>query len=186
MAVVGFANVGSGSAIEQAAETVGEGIIDAGHRLVTGGLGGVMAAASRGARRSKAWQDGSVVGVLPGTDPSTANEWVDIPICTVLGHGRNRVVAQADAVIALGGGAGTLSEMAFAWIHDRLVIAVRCGGWSERLADKRIDERVRYPAIEQDRVYGAADAREALRLLERWLPSYDRSGGANGAVRSSS
>ena len=73
MAVVGFANVGSGSAIEQAAETVGEGIIDAGHRLVTGGLGGVMAAASRGARRSKAWQDGSVVGVLPGTDPSTAN-----------------------------------------------------------------------------------------------------------------
>ncbi|MCH9684945.1 MAG: TIGR00725 family protein [Deltaproteobacteria bacterium] len=174
IAVVGNASVIPGSLREQLAEEIGQRVVDAGYRLVTGGLGGVMAAASRGARRSGAWTDGTIIGVLPGTDPSQANPWVDVPLCTGLDHGRNRIVAQSDAVVAIGGGAGTLSELAFAWIHRRLVIGLRCGGWSERLADQRVDERQRHPDLPEDRVFGAADAAEALELLETWLPRYGR------------
>ncbi|MEM7151361.1 MAG: TIGR00725 family protein [Myxococcota bacterium] len=174
VAVVGNARVEPGGVRERLAEAIGEGLVDAGHRVVTGGLGGVMAAACRGARRSSAWRDGATIGVLPGTDPDAANAWVDIAMCTGLDHGRNRVVAQSDAVIAIGGGAGTLSEMAFAWIHQRLVIALRCGGWSERLADERVDERIRFPEIAEDRVFGADDAAAALRVLTEWLPHYSR------------
>lgn len=172
--MIGNAGVPPGSVRYELAKAIGRGIVDAGHRVVTGGLGGVMEAACRGARESSAWADGATIGVLPGTDPSAANDWVDIALCTGLDHGRNRVVAQSDAVIAVGGGAGTLSELAFAWIHRRLVIGLRCGGWSDRLADERIDERVRYPELPEDRVYGASDAVEALELLARLLPRYGR------------
>ena len=65
--------------------------------------------------------------------------------------------------------------MAFAWIHRRLIIALRCGGWSGRLADQRIDERTRYRDIAEDRVFGADTSGEALSLLANWLPSYIRS-----------
>ena len=174
VAVIGDGGVSPESPRYLLAEAIGRGLVDAGHRVVTGGLGGVMEAACRGARRSSAWTEGTILGVLPGSDPSAANEFVDVALCTGLGHGRNRVVAQADAVIAVGGGAGTLSELAFAWIHGRLVIGLRCGGWSERLADERIDERVRYEDLPGDRVYGATTADAALRLLDELLPRYRR------------
>ena len=60
-----------------------------------------------------------------------------------LDHARNTLVANADAVIAVGGGAGTLSEIAFAWMFKRLIVAVRGLGWADRVADQRIDARVR-------------------------------------------
>ena len=65
-----------------------------------------------------------------------------------------------------------MSEMALAWSFGRLVIGMRCGGTSELLADSRIDERVRYPALPNDRVFGATTAEEALALLQLWLPHY--------------
>ncbi len=117
VAVVGNASVTPGSPRERLAEEVRRRVVDASRRLVTGGLGGVMAAASRGARRSGAWTDGTIIGVLPGTDPSQANPWVDVPLCTGLDHGRSRIVAQSDTAMAIGGGAGTPTELAFAWIH---------------------------------------------------------------------
>src|SRR3546814_18376895 len=70
--------------------------------------------------------DGAGIGILPGTNPGQANPYVDIAIPTGSDHGRNLVVAQSEAVIAIGGGAGTLSEIAFAWIHRRLIIALSC------------------------------------------------------------
>ena len=154
------------------ARDLGAGIIERGHRLITGGLGGVMEGACRGARESASWSEGRIIGIVPGGDRLAANGHVDVGLATSLGHLRNALVAQADAVIAVGGGAGTLSELALAWIHDRLVIALRCGGWSERVADERLDERVRFATIEDDRVHGAADASEALALLDRLLPRY--------------
>lgn len=172
IAVIGNGDAEPGSLRFRLAEAIGEGLLDAGHRLVTGGRGGVMEAACRGAHRSRAWTEGSTIGVLPGTDPAAANPWVDVPLCTGLGHGRNRVVAQSSAVIAIGGGAGTLSEIAFAWISRRLVIGLRCGGWSERLADRPVDERPRFIDLADDRVHGADDAAEALRLLAELLPRY--------------
>jgi uncharacterized protein (TIGR00725 family) len=105
-----------------------------------------------------------VIALLPGDDPEEANPWAEIVIPTGLGHLRNGVVARADAVIAVGGGAGTLSEMAMAWAFDRPIVALRVEGWSGELADRRIDPRRRPGAPEQDRVYGADTAEEAVAL----------------------
>lgn len=126
-----------------AAEQLGCGIIDSGYRLVTGGLGGVMAAASRGARSSAAWRDGDILGVLPDLAHESANPWVDIVIPTGMNYARNAlVVAMADAVVAVGGGAGTLSEVALAWQYGRPLIALDLGeGWSSRLAGQLLDDR---------------------------------------------
>lgn len=93
------------------AETVGELLAQRGATVVCGGLGGVMEAVCRGAKS----KGGLTVGILPGGDADMANPWVDIPVVTGLGEARNvLVVKSAQAVIAIGGGYGTLSELAYA------------------------------------------------------------------------
>jgi uncharacterized protein (TIGR00725 family) len=93
------------------AEAVGRGLADRGAVVVTGGLGGVMAAAARGAAEA----GGTVVGILPGTDRGDGNQWLTVAIATGLGELRNGLVIRAaDAVIAVGGAYGTLSEIALA------------------------------------------------------------------------
>jgi len=90
---------------------VGMRIAAAGAILVCGGLDGMMAAAAEGARRRR----GLPIGILPGADPTQANEFIEVAIPTGLGAFRNAIIAQAcDAVIAIHGGYGTLSEIAFA------------------------------------------------------------------------
>ncbi len=180
IAVIGDSRVEAGDARDRFAEDVGRLIIDRGWRLQTGGLGGVMEAASRGGRASARWVAGSVIGILPGWDPEAANPYVDVALPTGLDHVRNVLVGQADAVIAVGGGAGTLSEIALAWMLFRLIVARRGEGWAGRLADQRVDERVRYPDIVEDRVYGVDTAEEAVATVERWLPAYRR---RHGGVR---
>lgn len=177
VAVIGDGTAPPGSVPWRLAEEVGEALIQGGFRLVTGGLGGVMEAASAGARRAPAHAPGSVIALLPGDDPGDANPSVDVAIPTGLGHLRNALVAHADAVVAIGGGAGTLSEMALAWIHRRLLVAYRVEGWSGRLAGTRIDERVRFPSIAEDQVFGVDGADEVVALLRRWLPEYARARG---------
>ncbi|MGO8873096.1 MAG: TIGR00725 family protein [Acidimicrobiales bacterium] len=94
-----------------AAEAVGAALAAAGAIVVCGGLGGVMAAACRGAKSA----GGLTVGLLPGRDPSAANPWVDVVVATGLGEVRNSlVVGAASVVVAVGGGYGTLSETALA------------------------------------------------------------------------
>lgn len=106
--------VGGGSPTEQEmawAEAVGTALGRADAVLVCGGRAGVMEAACRGAQQA----GGLTVGILPGFDVAEANPYVAIPIVTGLGEGRNLlVVRNAQAVIAVGGGYGTLSEIAFA------------------------------------------------------------------------
>ena len=93
------------------AEAVGAALADAGAVLVCGGLGGVMEAACRGASGA----GGLTVGLLPGDTRERANDWVEVAIPTGLGEARNvLIVRAASAVIAIGGGWGTLSEMALA------------------------------------------------------------------------
>jgi hypothetical protein len=93
------------------AETVGELLAQQGATMVCGGLGGVMEAVCRGAKS----KGGLTVGILPGQDSSIANPWLDIPVVTGIGEARNvAVVKSAQAVIAIGGGYGTLSEIAYA------------------------------------------------------------------------
>ena len=116
--------IGSGAEHESRAEEVGRLLAERGCVVVTGGLGQVMAAASRGAKSA----GGTTVGILPGKDPSEANEWVDHVVVTGLGHMRNfAVAASSDAVIAVGGSWGTLSEIAFAKLLGRPVVVLEPG-----------------------------------------------------------
>ena len=172
VAVVGDAVVPAGSPKDVLAEKIGRSIVDAGYRVMTGGLGGVMESACRGARSSDRYTPGDTIGVLPGHDPTDANVHVDIVIPSGLDHVRNSVVAHADAMIAIGGGAGTMSEICLAWIYKRLIIAMRVDGWSGRVADQRVDDRVRYPDEPDDQVFGADSADQALRVLTLRLPKY--------------
>ncbi|MCS6951633.1 MAG: TIGR00725 family protein [Bryobacterales bacterium] len=127
------------AATVQAAERVGAMLARLGLTLVTGGLGGVMEAASRGARSA----GGLVVGILPSHRLEDANPWCTVVVPTGLGHARNALtVLAADLVIALGGGAGTLSEICFAWIHGRPILLLEgYGGWSDRLGGAPLDHR---------------------------------------------
>jgi uncharacterized protein (TIGR00725 family) len=125
-----LAVVGSASCdVETAglAEELGREIASRGAVLICGGRGGVMEAACRGARSA----GGTTVGILPGTDRAQANSYVDIPIVTGLGEARNVfVVRSADAVIAVRGGYGTLSEIALALKLGRPVVGI--GTWELR------------------------------------------------------
>jgi uncharacterized protein (TIGR00725 family) len=122
--VIHVAVVGPGSAGEDelaAAEEAGRLIAARGALLVCGGLGGVMEAACRGAHEA----GGTTLGLLPGDDRREANEFVDIAVPTGLGEGRNALVVRvADAVVAIGGGYGTLSEIALALRAGKPVIGV--------------------------------------------------------------
>jgi uncharacterized protein (TIGR00725 family) len=109
IAVIGTGR--SEPATDAVAEDVGRRLAGAGAVVVCGGLGGVMAATCRGAKAA----GGRTVGLLPGTVAEDANPWVDVALPTGLGEARNVVVVRsARAVIAIGGGFGTLSELAFA------------------------------------------------------------------------
>ena len=135
------------------AEEVGRLITRAGAVLLTGGRGGVMEAASRGAAQA----GGLVVGILPGEDAHPANPWVTLPIVTGLGEARNTVLIRtAQAVIAVGGEFGTLSEIAFALKFGRPVVGIQTwqavDGSGETLPIRR-----------------AASAAEAVEITLRWL-----------------
>lgn len=104
------------------AETVGRLIAKSGATLVCGGLGGVMEAASKGAKS----EGGLTVGILPQDHAREANHYVDVPVVTGLGIGRNVIIARtADALIAVGGEYGTLSEIAFALQMGKPVVGIK-------------------------------------------------------------
>jgi uncharacterized protein (TIGR00725 family) len=101
---------------------LGRGIAGRNAVLVCGGLTGVMEHAARGARAA----GGLTVGLLPGDDPNEANEYIDVAIATGLGHARNAILARtADGVVAVGGGLGTLSEIALALRNGRPAIGIK-------------------------------------------------------------
>ena len=134
------------------AEEVGQHLARGGAVVVTGGLGGVMRAASRGASGA----GGETIGILPGADATEANEFVRTPIATGLGVVRNLVVVtSSDAVVAIGGRHGTLSEIGLALRMGRHVVTL--SSW--RLES---DHRMGGP-----RVHRAREPREAVALALR-------------------
>jgi uncharacterized protein (TIGR00725 family) len=123
IAVIGTGADASAAELAEA-EEAGAAIAAAGATLICGGLGGVMEAACRGARS----RGGMTVGILPGSDRSDANGWVVLALPTGLGEARNALVAgAADAVVAIGGGWGTLTEIGFALRAGKPVLGV--GTW---------------------------------------------------------
>ncbi|MEL6343723.1 MAG: TIGR00725 family protein [Myxococcota bacterium] len=158
MSIIGGGKIDTVQACD--AERLGQLAVEAGFRICCGGMGGVMAAACRGARQAANYQEGDTMGILPGLDRSMANPFVDIALPTSLGHGRNLlVVATGDVVVAIGGASGTLSEIALAWRLGRpIVVLANSGGWSSQLAGMAIDDR------RTDRVRAAATPEDAIRI----------------------
>ena len=109
-----IAVIGGGScSVEESAlaEDVGRDLAKQGAVVICGGLGGVMEAVAKGAQAN----GGTTVGILPGADPAAANAYIDIPLATGLDEMRNFLIVRcAHALIAIGGGVGTLSELALA------------------------------------------------------------------------
>ncbi len=104
------------------AEEVGREVARKGAVLVCGGLGGVMTDAARGAKEI----GGVTIGILPGAKTSDANEFIDFPIATDMGQARNSIIVHtADVLIAIGGGYGTLSEIALALKSGKGVVALQ-------------------------------------------------------------
>jgi uncharacterized protein (TIGR00725 family) len=152
-----------------AAEQLGRGIIEGGYRLVTGGLGGIMQAASKGARSAPSWREGDIVGIVPTRCSSDANPYCDLVIPTGLGLARNiLVVSTADLVVAVGGGSGTLSEIALAWQLGKPIIALAIegsAGWASELAGRTLDAR------REDAVLECGSVDEVLARLSSLMSS---------------
>ena len=130
--------------LHRLAEELGRGIAQRGWTLVSGGLSGVMEAASKGACNA----GGMVVGILPTATTADANQYVIIPIATNMGHARNAIIAHtADVLVACGGGYGTLSEIALANKLGKKVFGLK--SWDIEGVDKKKDVENVLAALEE-------------------------------------
>jgi uncharacterized protein (TIGR00725 family) len=119
------------------AGAIGRLVAERGCTLVSGGLGGAMAAACRGAQEA----GGVTIGIIPGYDDRAANPWVEHVICTGMGQARNALVAATgQALIAVGGGWGTLSEIALGLRLGRPIVLL--GGWANVLSTDEVRARL--------------------------------------------
>jgi uncharacterized protein (TIGR00725 family) len=164
IAVIGSSE-GSRDALDAAFET-GREIMESGYTLICGGMGGVMEAACRGAHSVVGEGTGRIIGIIPGSDKNTANPFADIVIATGIGYARNSIIASAaDAVIAVSGGSGTLSEISFAWQYGKPIVIIRgLPGITETLIGRALDDR------RGDAILGADDPEHALALIREILP----------------
>ncbi len=137
--VIGHDNEGCTPDHEKMAYETGKEIAKSGAVLITGGLGGVMKAASHGAHE----EDGLTVGIIPQNDASLANEYCDIVIPTGMGHTRDFLTAlSADGVIVIGGGSGTLTEICASYVHKKPIAALKnSGDVAAKYADQYLDYR---------------------------------------------
>ena len=155
--VIGHGKNGCTPEHEKIAYGVGAEVARSGSVLVTGGLDGVMNAASHGAKDA----GGITVGIIPQDDFSCANEFCDIVVPSGMGMSRDFLTAlSADGIVIVGGGSGTLSEMCAADMHNKPMVAIRnLGGSAEPYIGKFLDHRRRV------RIAGADTPKEAVRLL---------------------
>jgi len=125
--------------------------------LVCGGLGGVMESACKGAKEN----NGLTIGIIPQEEFSFANGFCDVVICTGIGFARDFIIASsADGIIGIGGGVGTLIEMAAGYmIKKSIVVIAGSGGVADTYAGKYLDERNRVPILV------AKDARSAVQIF---------------------
>lgn len=138
---------------------LGKFIASQGWALISGGREGVMNAASKGAYEA----GGLVAAVLPGTDLDEGNPYATVKIPTGIGWARNSSnVLSGHVIVAVGGGAGTLTEIAYAWTYKKPIIACKwADGWSAELAGKAVD------STRGDKIIEAKDMDELKKLLVR-------------------
>jgi len=148
------------------AEAVGEQLAQRDATIICGGLGGVMEAVCRGAKS----RGGLTIGVLPGENPNMANQWVDIPIVTGVGYARNMaVVKSAQAVIAIGGNYGTLSEIAYALKSGIPVIGLNTWSLSRNGQENNPIIRVHSAAEAVDKAVSLAKMHKGHEVASRSL-----------------
>ena len=130
--------------------------------IISGGRGGVMEAACKGAFES----GGITVGILPSNNLDDANDWCTISIPTGMGHARNALTSMsADFIIAIGGGAGTLTEIGFGWIYEKPIIAVsRFGGWAEQTGNTQLDAR------RMDKIFKVSSLEDLREVISKLIP----------------
>jgi len=157
ISVVGFNEDSCTEVARDAAYRVGREIARQGGAVICGGLGGVMEAASKGASEA----GGLTVGIIPSADFAQANKYCDLVVATGLGWSRNFVVAYSgDAMIVVGGGAGTLTEAAAAYQADKPIVSVKgTGGVADEWAGRYFDERRTW------RIIGASSAEDAVKKV---------------------
>ena len=165
-----IAVIGDSSCSEEEAklaETVGEQLAQRGATIICGGLGGVMEAVCRGSKS----KGGLTIGILPGENSSMANSWVDIPIATGVGYARNMaVVKSSQAVIAIGGNYGTLSEIAYALKRGIPVIGLNTWALSRNGREDDSIIRVHSAAEAVDKAISLAKRHKAREIASRSLP----------------
>ncbi|TFF87260.1 MAG: TIGR00725 family protein [Promethearchaeota archaeon] len=163
----GVISIIGGSQIDQKTwnytEKIGELLAKNNYIISCGGLTGVMEAVCKGAKRA----NGLTIGIIPFKDKSAANQYVDIAIPVPFSQARNIIVVlSGDACVAIGGKAGTLSEICFAWIYKKPLIGFSSvDGWSSKMANKKIDDR------RTDKIYDARTPKQVIELLNKIFSS---------------
>lgn len=142
---------------EKIAYETGTEIAKSGAVLITGGLGGIMKAATKGAHDA----GGITLGIIPQNTHSFANEFCDIVIPTGIGYSRDFLNSlTSDGVIIIGGGSGTLAEVCAAYMHKRPMVAIKnTGGIADQYADKFVDSR------ERVKIIGVSSPKEAVKTI---------------------
>ncbi|MEM1517982.1 MAG: TIGR00725 family protein [Nitrososphaerota archaeon] len=159
--VIGYNEDSCTSEARDAAYRVGAEIAKRGAILVTGGLGGVMEAASRGAYEN----GGITLSIIPQKEIDEANPYSTAVVATGIGHMRNFInVYSADGVIVVGGGAGTITEIAAAYIEGKPIVSlVGTGGAADTYAGQYMDDR------ERIKIHAARTPSEAVEMLIRLI-----------------
>ena len=162
--VIGNNDNGCTPELEKIAYETGIEIAKSNSILITGGLGGVMKAASKGAKES----GGLTVGIIPQNDMSEANEFCDVVIPSGMGLMRDFLNAlSADGVIAIGGGSGTLSEICAAYMYSKPIVVLKnSGGTSTKFADQYLDHR------KNVKIIGVETPKEAVELIFKEIKSH--------------
>ena len=168
VAVIGNANIDNDIEKQEFAFEIGKLVIDNGYILATGGLGGVMEYASKGAKNSENYTENSIIGILPDYHTDNVNQFIDIAFPTGLGLGRNLIlISLSNAIIAIGGGSGTLNEISAAWQMNKLIVAIKTEGWSENLCGKALDKR------RDDIIFCAETASQAIEIINEKITAYE-------------
>ena len=161
--IIGNNDNGCTPEIESAAYEAGKEVAKSNSVLITGGLGGVMKAASHGAKDA----NGLTIGIIPQDDSSLANEYCDIVIPSGMGLSRDFLNAlSADGVIVVGGGSGTLSEICAAYMYKKPIATLKnSGGMATKYADQYLDHR------ENVKIIGFDSPKDAVNyILEQTKP----------------
>ena len=175
IAVIGDSSISESSKEYEIAFNLGKSLAELGYNIKNGGLGGVMEAVFKGAKSSPKCRPGSTIAISPFSNANEANQYADVVIPTGLDLLRNGYVVDADAVVVIGGGSGTLSEIAMAWQKYKLIIAFNnIEGWGKKLAGQKIDNRIRYQNIPEDCIYSANNVNEVINLLSKYLGLYTK------------